>query len=479
MNTSYETVIGLEVHSELSTKSKIFCSCENVFGAPENTKCCPICTGMPGTLPVLNRQVVEHCITAGLAMNCEISHFSKMDRKNYFYPDLPKAYQISQFDLPVCKEGYVDIEVDGEIRRIRITRIHIEEDAGKLIHMEDGGGSKIDYNRCGVPLIEIVSEPDMRSSKEAAVFLETVRNILRYTGVSDCKMQEGSLRCDVNVSVRPYGQKEYGIRSELKNMNSFAAAVRAIEYEVQRHIDTLNAGKEVIQETRRWDDAKGASFAMRSKEDSQDYRYFPEPDLMPIMIGDDWVSRMKDSLPELPKAKKGRYITQLGLSEYDADLITSSKGMALYLDDCINLGADAKVAANWLMGDISRMLKDEQLEIEQLPFGPANLCELLNMAEKKEITGAVAKKVLGFMMKENKGPKEIVKEHNLGSIDNQDEIKEFVKQIISQNEKSVADYKSGKAQAMGFLIGQTMKLSKGKTDPQTVTQLLKEMLDNE
>jgi aspartyl-tRNA(Asn)/glutamyl-tRNA(Gln) amidotransferase subunit B len=477
MNTNYETVIGLEVHSELATQSKIFCTCENKFGEPENTKCCPVCTGMPGTLPVLNRQVVEYCMTAGLAMNCEISNYSKMDRKNYFYPDLPKAYQISQFDLPICKNGYIDIEVDGQTRRIRITRIHIEEDAGKLIHTEDGNGSKIDFNRCGVPLIEIVTEPDIRSSKEAAIFLETVRNILRYTGVSDCKMQEGSLRCDVNVSVRPFGQKEYGIRSELKNMNSFAAAVRAMEYEISRHVDILSRGQEVVQETRRWDDAKGVSLTMRSKEDSQDYRYFPEPDLMPIIIDDSWVKCIKDQLPELPNAKKERYINQLGLPEYDAGLITASKGMALFLDGCVSLGCDVKSAANWLMGDISRALKDEQLEIEQLPFGPEELCELLSLVEKKEITGAVAKKVLGFMMKENKKPKDIVKEHNLGAIDNQDAIKEFVKQVIEQNEKSVTDYKNGKVQAMGFLVGQTMKLSKGKTNPQMVTQLLKEMLD--
>ncbi|MBQ2376940.1 MAG: Asp-tRNA(Asn)/Glu-tRNA(Gln) amidotransferase subunit GatB, partial [Clostridia bacterium] len=355
---TFETVIGLEIHAELATKSKIYCSCSTAFGADVNTQTCPICTGMPGVLPVLNKKVVDYAITAGLAMNCEITEYGKQDRKNYFYPDLPKAYQTSQYDLPICKNGYLDVEVDGAIKRIGITRIHIEEDAGKLVHDGLRGASLVDYNRCGVPLIEIVTEPDMRSPEEARAFLEKVKSILEYTGVSDCKMQEGSLRCDVNLSVRPLGQKEFGTRTEMKNINSFSAAYRAMVGERQRQIELIEDGGEVAQATRRWDDAKGESFEMRSKEEAHDYRYFPEPDLVPIVVDKEWVERIRASLPELSDERKRRYIDELGLPEYDARQLTSSKSISDYFEKAVRLGAPAKAVSNLLMGDISRILHE-------------------------------------------------------------------------------------------------------------------------
>lgn len=410
---NYETVIGLEVHAELSTKTKIFCDCTTEFGGEVNTHCCPICTGMPGVLPVLNKKVVDYAIKAGLATNCEITEFGKQDRKNYFYPDLPKAYQISQYDLPVCKNGYIDIEVNGQKKRIGITRIHIEEDAGKLMHDEWGTGSLIDYNRCGVPLIEIVTEPDMRTPEEAKVFLETLKSILQYIDVSDCKMQEGSLRCDINLSVKPVGQKEFGVRTEMKNVNSFRAAVRAMEYEAKRQIEIVESGKQVEQETRRWDDVKGVSYAMRNKEEAHDYRYFPEPDLVPIVINKEWIEEIRKTLPELPNAKKERYIKQYQLPEYDAAIITSSRTLAQFFEECVESGANPKIVSNWFMGDLMRILKDNNLEPEEIPFPGQYIAKLLALIEKGTISGSIAKKVLEVMFDEAKDPEIIVKEKGL------------------------------------------------------------------
>ncbi|MBQ3226860.1 MAG: Asp-tRNA(Asn)/Glu-tRNA(Gln) amidotransferase subunit GatB [Clostridia bacterium] len=473
----YETVIGLEVHAELSTKTKIFCSCKNEFGGEPNTRCCPVCTGMPGTLPVLNKAVVDYAIKAGLATNCSITKYGKQDRKNYFYPDLPKAYQISQFDLPLCQNGYIDIEVDGETRRIGITRIHIEEDAGKLIHDDYGNESMADYNRCGVPLIEIVSEPDMRSPEEARIYLETLKSILEYTEVSDCKMQEGSLRCDVNLSLRPVGQKEFGTRCEMKNVNSFRAAVRAMEYEQKRQAEILDAGGVVEQETRRWDDVKGISTPMRSKEDAQDYRYFPEPDLVPIVVSDEWVEEIRSTIPELPEQRKARYIGEYGLPEYDAFILTSSKKMADFFDGAVADGATPKAVSNWLMGDISKILNDKELEPADIPFTPAQLAKMIALIEKGTISNSAAKKVLDAMFAEPADPEALVEKLGLAQVSDEGAILTMINDVLSQNPQSIADYKAGKDKAMGFLVGQVMRVSKGKANPQMINKLLKEALD--
>lgn len=476
MELSYETVIGLEVHAELSTQSKIYCNCTTAFGGEVNTHCCPICTGMPGVLPVLNKKVVDYAIKAGLATNCEITPFGKQDRKNYFYPDLPKAYQTSQYDLPVCQNGYVDIEVDGQKKRVGITRIHIEEDAGKLTHDEWGSGSLVDYNRCGVPLIEIVTEPDMRSAEEARVFLETLKSILQYIDVSDCKMQEGSLRCDVNLSVRPAGQKEFGTRTEMKNVNSFRAAVRAMEYESKRQIDELESGGEIEQETRRWDDDKGISFTMRSKEEAHDYRYFPEPDLVPIVIDREWIESIRKMLPELPVAKRERYVREYELPEYDAGVITASRTLAGFFEECVDQGANPKTVSNWFMGDLMRILKDKNIEPEDIPFPAQYIAKLIALIEKGTISGSIAKKVLALMFEEIQDPEVIVKEKGLVQISDESQLAEIVAKVLKDHPKSVEDYKSGKGQALGFLVGQTMKATKGKANPQMVNKLLKETL---
>ncbi len=473
----YETVIGLEVHAELSTKTKIFCSCKNEFGGEPNTRCCPVCTGMPGTLPVLNKAVVDYAIKAGLATNCSITKYGKQDRKNYFYPDLPKAYQISQFDLPLCQNGYIDIEVDGETRRIGITRIHIEEDAGKLIHDDYGNESMADYNRCGVPLIEIVSEPDMRSPEEARIYLETLKSILEYTEVSDCKMQEGSLRCDVNLSLRPVGQKEFGTRCEMKNVNSFRAAVRAMEYEQKRQAEILDAGGVVEQETRRWDDVKGISTPMRSKEDAQDYRYFPEPDLVPIVVSDEWVEEIRQTIPELPEQRKARYIGEYGLPEYDAFILTSSKKMADFFDGAVSCGATPKAVSNWLMGDISKILNDKELEPADIPFTPEQLAKMISLIEKGTISNSAAKKVLDAMFAEPADPETLVEKLGLAQVSDEGAILAMINDVLSQNPQSIADYKAGKDKAMGFLVGQVMRVSKGKANPQMINKLLKDALD--
>ena len=472
----YETVIGLEIHAELATETKIYCGCKNEFGGEPNTHTCPVCTGMPGTLPVLNRKVVDYAICAGLAMNCQITPYGKQDRKNYFYPDLPKAYQISQFDLPVCHDGYIDIEVNGETRRIGITRIHIEEDAGKLIHDEYSGASLVDYNRCGVPLIEIVTEPDIRSSEEAKIFLDTLKSILEYTEVSDCKMQEGSLRCDVNLSIRPMGQKEFGTRCEMKNVNSFSAAVRAMDYEQKRQIEIVENGGEIEQETRRWDDVRGLSVVMRSKEDAHDYRYFPEPDLLPIVISDEWVEDVRARIPELPAQRKARYISEYNLPEYDAFVITSSKKTADYFDTCVKAGCDPKAASNWLMGDIARYLNEKELEPSDIPFSAEQLAALIGLIDKGTISNSAAKKVLAKMFEEPEDPAKIVEKLGLVQVSDEGALKAMVDEVLANNPQSVADYKAGKDKAIGFLVGQTMKAMKGKANPEMVNQILKELL---
>lgn len=473
----YEIVIGLEVHSELSTKSKIYCSCTTEFGGEVNTHTCPICTGMPGVLPVLNKNVVEYAVRAGLATNCSIAEYSKQDRKNYFYPDLPKAYQVSQYDLPLCEKGYIDIEVEGKQKRIGITRIHIEEDAGKLMHDEWDTGSLVDYNRCGVPLIEIVTEPDMRSAEEAKAFVESLRAILQYTDVSDCKMQEGSLRADVNLSVRPKGRKEFGTRTEMKNLNSFRSIVRAIESEAKRQIDVIEEGGTIVQETRRWDDQKGVSYSMRSKEEAHDYRYFPEPDLMPIVVDEKWKQSIKDSLPELPEARKKRYISEYGLPEYDASILTGSKVLGNFFEEAAAKSNNAKAVSNFIMGDLLRILKDKGMEAEEIPFPAEYLAKLISLIDKGTISGTIAKKVFEKMFNQNKDPEVIVKEEGLEVVSDEGALAEVVKKVIERSPQSVEDYKSGKGKALGFLMGQAMKETRGKADPQLISKLLKEELE--
>ena len=509
--SKYETVIGLEVHAELATKTKIFCGCINEFGGEVNTHTCPICTGQPGALPVLNKKVVEYAIKAGLATNCEITPLGKQDRKNYFYPDLPKAYQISQSDLPICTNGFVEIDTPEGLKQIGLTRIHIEEDAGKLLH-DDYGNTLVDYNRGGVPLIEIVSEPDMRSAEEAKEFLESLKAILETTGVSDCKMQEGSLRCDVNVSLRPHGQAEYGTRAEMKNVNSFSAAYRAIKFEEKRQTEILEAGEEVAQETRRWDDEKGKSFLMRSKEDAQDYRYFPEPDLVGIKIDEAWIEEIRKTLPELPKAKFARFMSKYNLPEYDARLISSSKKLSELLDDAAALGANPKAVANWLLGDISKEVNDRELEHNDIPFGAQHLADMIALIENGKISNTAGKKVVeALFARRGDGPpspagdrdgrpyepansptsvgggvpdaplppvEKIVEELGLLQISDDSALLAIVKETLAANPQSVSDYKGGKTNAFGFLVGQCMKVSGGKGNPQKFNELLKSELDN-
>jgi aspartyl-tRNA(Asn)/glutamyl-tRNA(Gln) amidotransferase subunit B len=472
----YEIVMGLEVHAELSTRSKIYCGCSTEFGGEPNTHCCPICTGMPGVLPVLNKSVVEYAVKAGLAMNCTISQFSKQDRKNYFYPDLPKAYQVSQFDLPLCVGGYVEIDVGGVRKKIGITRIHIEEDAGKLIHDEWDTGTLVDYNRCGVPLIEIVSEPDMRSPEEAKAFVESIKAILEYLDVCDCKMQEGSLRADVNLSVRPVGSTTFGTRTEMKNLNSFRAIQRAAENEAKRQIAEIEDGGKIMQETRRWDDNKGSSYAMRSKEEAHDYRYFPEPDLVPVVVDDEWLSRIKASLPELPAARKARYIEQFGLPEYDAGLLTSSKHLADFFEEAVKESSNVKAVSNWIMGDMMRILKEREAEADAVPFPGQYLAQLVSLIDKGTISGTIARKVFEKMFETGREPGIIVKEEGLEVVSDEGALTAAVKKIVDANPQSVADYKSGKEKAFGFLVGQAMREMKGKADPQTINRLLKEEL---
>ena len=473
----YESVIGLEIHSELSTKTKIFCGCANEFGGDVNTHCCPICTGMPGTLPSMNKKVVEYAVKAGLAMNCEISLFSKQDRKNYFYPDLPKAYQISQYDLPLCKNGYLDIEVNGKTKRIGITRIHVEEDAGKLLHNAWGTGSLVDMNRCGVPLIEIVTEPDMRSSEEAKALLEKIRTILRYIEVSDCKMQEGSLRCDVNVSIMPKGSKEFGQRTEMKNISSFSGTGRAIEYEIKRQIRLTESGGKVSQETRRWDDDKGESIVMRTKENAQDYRYFPEPDLVPIVLTEDYVEEIRANLPELPDKKKVRYLSEYSLTDYDATLLVNTKELAKFFEATVALGVTPKTVSNWILGDISKVMNEKDITIDEVGITPEALSDLIKEIESGAISNTAGKTVFEELLNSEKSVKEIIAEKGLAQVNDESEILDMVNRVLASNEKSIADYKKGKTNALGFLVGQVMKESKGKANPQIINKLVREKLE--
>jgi aspartyl-tRNA(Asn)/glutamyl-tRNA(Gln) amidotransferase subunit B len=476
----YEAVIGLEVHVELKTNTKIFCNSSTEFGADPNHHVCPVCLGLPGVLPVVNKKVVEYAIKAGLALNCRIASFSKFDRKNYYYPDLPKNYQISQYDLPIAEHGYLEINVDGNVKRIGITRVHMEEDAGKLVHqgtISTTPYSLVDYNRTGVPLIEIVSEPDMRSADEAIAYLEKLKAIIQYTGVSDCKMQEGSLRCDANVSVRPVGQAEFGTKTELKNMNSFKALHKALTYEIERQIEILEEGGQITQETRTWDEAKGVTLSLRSKEEAHDYRYFPDPDLVPMVISEEWVNEIKATLPELPDQRKARFINDYGLPAYDAGVLTSSRELADFYEQCVNKFNNPKSVSNWVMGELLRMMNAGGVEIDEVKIKPAQLAQLLELMEKGTISGKIAKTVFEEMFNTGKDPNAIVKEKGLVQISDEGLIEKVVEEVIAANPKSVDDYKGGKKQALGFLVGQVMKATKGKANPGLVNKLLQEKLD--
>ena len=473
----YEVVIGLEVHAELSTKTKIFCSCPTEFGAEPNTHVCPVCMAMPGALPVLNEKVVEYAVKAGLATNCTISRDSKNDRKNYFYPDLPKSYQISQFDKPLCEHGYVEIEDEEENKKkIRILRIHIEEDAGKLNHNEFTGGSLVDLNRAGVPLIEIVSEPDLRSTKEAEEYLKKLKSILEYIEVSDCKMQEGSFRADVNVSVRKKGATEFGTRTEMKNMNSFRSIIRGIEYETQRQIEVIENGGKVEQETLRWDDVSGKTFSMRDKEDAQDYRYFPEPDLVAIRLSEEYIENIKNNLPELPESRKQKYLSVYGLSEKDSRMLTSSKYLSNMFEEAEKICKNGKAVANWLLSDVSRILNENEMEADSIPFTAEQLAKMIELIDKGTISSAIGKKVLEELFENPKDPEEIIKEKGWLQISDEGAIKEIVNKILEANPASIADFKAGKDRALGFLVGQAMKETKGKANPQMLNKMFLEEL---
>ena len=479
MSKQYETVIGLEVHVELATKTKIFCACSTAFGGAPNTHTCPVCTGMPGSLPVLNKQVVEYALAVGLATNCQIHQYCKFDRKNYFYPDNPQNYQISQLYLPICHDGGVEIETAGGKKIIGIHEIHMEEDAGKLVHDEWEDCSLVDYNRSCVPLIEIVSEPDMRSAEEVIAYLEKLRQIIQYLGASDCKLQEGSMRADVNLSVREVGAEKFGTRTEMKNLNSFKAIAHAIEGERERQIELIEAGRKGIQETRRWDDNKESSFTMRSKEDAQDYRYFPDPDLTPVVISDEWIAEVKARQPELRSEKLERYKKEFDIPDYDAQIITNSKHMADLFEAATAICKKPKKVSNWLMGETLRLLKENNMDPEDLSFAPENLAKLVDLADAGTVNSSVAKEVFEQIFKENVDPEVYIEEHGLKTVNDEGALKATIEQIVSENPQSVADYKGGKKKAIGFLVGQTMKAMKGKADPASVNKILKEILDQE
>ena len=473
---NYRTLVGLEIHAELLTESKMFCTCSTKFGGEVNTHCCPICIGLPGTLPVINKRAIEFAIMAGLSANCKIADKCKMDRKNYFYPDLPKAYQISQYDMPICMDGYLEIETDSGLKRIGIERIHMEEDTGKSLHTEDGS-SLLNYNRCGVPLIEIVSRPDMASAAEATAFLEKLKAILEYIEVSDVKMEQGSLRCDVNVNV----VRDDGVKTEiaeLKNLNSFKAAAKAIEYETARHIEALENGQNTLKETRRWDDAKGITVSMRSKEYAHDYRYFPEPDLVEMLISKDWIESVRKELPELPQAKKERFVDLYGIPEYDAGVIVSSKALASFYEEAVEQSGDAKLVSNFIMTEVLRRLKDIDADISDMPFDSSDFASLLKFVIDGTISNNMAKKVFREMAETGKKPEKIIEEKGMKQITDESAIEEIVIKVISENPQSIEDFKNGKDRAIGFLVGQAMKASKGKAAPQTVNRLIREKLGN-
>ena len=472
----YELVVGLEVHAELSTKTKIFCSCPTAFGAEPNTQTCPICMAMPGTLPVLNEKVVEYAVKAGLATDCEIARDSKNDRKNYFYPDLPKSYQISQFDKPLCEHGKIEIETSQGEKTIGITRIHIEEDAGKLNHDEFGGGSLVDLNRAGVPLIEIVSEPDLRTTEEVELYLKKLKSILEYIEVSDCKMEEGSLRADVNVSVRKKGEEKFGTRTEMKNMNSFRSITRAIEYEMERQIEVIENGGKIEQETLRWDEVSGKTFSMRDKENAQDYRYFQDPDLVAIKLSEEYIENIKNNLPELPESRKERYLEQYKLSQKDAKILTSSKYLSDLFEGAIKVCNNPKAVNNWIISDISRILNETETEPMHIPFDCNQLGKLVILIDKGVISTSIGKKVLEELFENPRDPEEIIKEKGWIQISDEGEIKKIVLEILEANPQSIVDYKAGKDRALGFLVGQAMKATKGKANPKMLNEMFLEEL---
>ena len=476
MTKQYETVIGLEVHVELATKTKIFCGCSTAFGGAPNSHTCPVCTGMPGTLPVLNKQVVQYAVAVGLATNCTITQYCKFDRKNYFYPDNPQNYQISQLYLPICRDGNVEIEVPEGKKTIGIHEIHMEEDAGKLIHDDWEDCSLVDYNRSGVPLIEIVSKPDMRSAEEVIAYLEKLRMIIQYLGASDCKLNEGSMRADVNISVREAGSDQFGTRTEMKNLNSFRAITHAIENERERQIELLESGLQVVQETRRWDDAKEYSYAMRSKEDAQDYRYFPDPDLVPISISDAWLEELRASLPEFREEKMERYKAEYDIPEYDIGIITDSKHLADLFEETTALCGQPKKVSNWIMGETLRLLKEKNMDAKDLLLSPQNLAGLIRLTDSKAVNSTVAKEIFAVMFDENIDPEKYAEEKGLKTVNDEEALRKAIAEVIASNPQSVADYQGGKEKAIGFLVGQTMKAMKGKADPVIVNQLLKEAL---
>ncbi len=473
---TYEAIIGLEVHAQLLTDSKIFCSCSTEFGAPANTHTCPVCLGMPGVLPVLNRKVVDYTLRMALATNCYIARQSRFARKNYFYPDLPKGYQISQYELPIAEHGHVSIEVNGQTKRIGITRIHMEEDAGKLIHDAHRPVSKVDFNRTGVPLIEIVSEPDIRTPEEAGAYLRQLRAILRYLEICDGNMEEGSFRCDANVSVRPVGTESFGTRTELKNMNSFKHVENALSYEIYRQKGVIEDGGDVVQESRLWDPAKGISVSMRGKEEAHDYRYFPDPDLLPLVIEEQWIDEIRSTLPELPDDKKARFIEAYGIPRYDAQLLTASRPLADYFEACVRHFPEPKTVSNWVMGSILATLKAENKTIERSPVSPERLAQLLRLIESGVISGKIAKTVFEEMISSGKPPRSIVEEKGLVQVTDTEAIAEVVKQVLADNAKEVADYRAGKTKLLGFFVGQVMKATRGKANPKIVNEVLKKIL---
>ena len=477
MAKEYETVIGLEVHVELATKTKIFCGCSTAFGGAPNTHTCPVCTGMPGSLPVLNKKVVEYAAAVGLATNCNITKDCKFDRKNYFYPDNPQNYQISQLYLPICRDGHVDIELeDGTVKPVRIHEIHMEEDAGKLVHDDWSGESLVDFNRSGVPLIEIVSEPDMRSAKEVIAYLEKLRLIIQYLGASDCKLQEGSMRADVNLSVREVGTAEFGTRTETKNLNSFSAIERAIEAEKNRQIDLIESGEKIVQETRRWNDDKEYSYAMRSKEDAQDYRYFPDPDLVPIHISDEWLEEIRSRQPEFKTEKMKRYKEEFGIPDYDIEILTDSKKLADIFEQTTAICNNPKKVSNWLMVETMRIIKEKSMDVSDISFSPANLAALIKLTDDGSINSSVAKEVFEKIFDEDIDPVKYVEENGLKQVNDEGALKKTVEDVIAANPQSVEDYRNGKEKAIGFLVGQTMKAMKGKANPAMVNDMLKELL---
>lgn len=476
----YETVVGLEVHTELKTNSKIFCSCTTEFGGDQNTHVCPVCLGLPGVMPVFNEQVLDYAIKVGLALNCDILPFSKFDRKNYYYPDLPKNWQTSQFDLPICVNGYLDIETNGETRRIRINRIHMEEDAGKLVHsgatISTSDSSNVDYNRTGVPLLEIVSEPDIRSGEEARAYVEKIRSIVQYLGASDGRMEEGSLRCDANISIRLVGETKLGTKTEIKNMNSLTGIQKGIEYEALRQAEALEDGETIVQETRTWDEGKGVTLSMRKKEKENDYRFFPEPDLVPIVVDPAHVEEIRANLPELPDAKQKRFMESFGLSSEDARTLTAQRDTAEYFDEAVAAGGDAKTVANWMIGDLAKLVNDAGISYKASKISPAQLSDMISLIEKGTISGKIAKQVIVSMFNSGKDPAVIVEEEGLVQISDTGAIEEIVKQVLADNPKSIEDYKSGKGKAIGFLVGQVMRASKGKANPGLVNELLEKHL---